>query len=620
MRMKTDRGRGAGKRKRSENGYALMLTLFMVAISLTVLIATLSRLTGDADLNARNGQYNASLYAAEAAVERVVARMRYDYLLAGGAPTVSNNLDLYRTYYPGKLGSTEDPSGYWSNFQFSDGQGNMNTTYVSCISNATWGPLQSQYAGLSGWTQVYRVLSNAKQVTGLYDLTNAVLEDIQLISIPIFQFGIFYNGLLEFTWCATFTVNGRTHANGNIFVGSASALTFNSTVTATGGIYKTNWDGHTLAQMTAAVTYNGNPGYSTNVPVLSLPIGQTNSPAAVREVVNIPPIGEDPTSPMGLQRYYNQPGVAILVSNTTVTAYVRNSGTDAPISMTITNMGRDSLLLTTTFPFLSVDTSFIDQRELSKTVRPTQIDVGLYNTWLTTSTLVLTKFPLGSTIYPSVLYVMDARTIATNTDLFAVKLIDGSIIPMNGPTTQPSGWTVATPNPLYVQGDYNLGPGGATSGTDTSKTYPASLVSDALTLLSVNWQDSQSSLLITDGSKSKARNMMVNAAILTGTVYSTDATSNHFSGGVMNLPRLLEDWTGVTLTLNTSIVNLFDSVRATNWFRNPGAYYYAPTRAFSFDNNFTNQVKLPPATPVLGLISRAKWRVPPPNNVTYAGN
>ena len=147
---------------------------------------------------------------------------------------------------------------------------------------------------------------------------------------------------------------------------------------------------------------------------------------------------------------------------------------------------------------------------------------------------------------------MDARTSATNTDLFAVRLVNGSIIPMNGPTTQPTGLTVATPNPLYVQGDYNIGPGGSTTPgtTDTSRTYPASLVSDALTLLSGNWQDSQSQLAITDGSKSKARDMIVNAAILTGTVYSTDATSNHFSGGVMNLPRLLEDWTGVTLTLN----------------------------------------------------------------------
>jgi len=58
----------------------------------------------------------------------------------------------------------------------------------------------------------------------------------------------------------------------------------------------------------------------------------------------------------------------------------------------------------------------------------------------------------------------------------------------------------------------------------------------------------------------------------------------------------------VTLTLNTSFVNLFDSARATNWFRNPGAYYYAPTRAYSFDRNFTNWTKLPPATPLLKVV------------------
>jgi hypothetical protein len=55
----------------------------------------------------------------------------------------------------------------------------------------------------------------------------------------------------------------------------------------------------------------------------------------------------------------------------------------------------------------------------------------------------------------------------------------------------------------------------------------------------------------------------------------------------------------VTLTLNTSIVNLFDSVRATNRYQNPGVYYYAPTRKFNFDQNFTNATEMPPATPEL---------------------
>jgi hypothetical protein len=605
-----------------KKGYALLLTMFMVAISMTVLIATMSRLSGDADLNSRNGQYNASLYAAEAATERVISRMRYDFLVGGGADTVTNNLDLYRSSYPGKLGSTEDANGYWSNFQFSDGRGNANATYVSSLSNAVWGPLDSQFAGLKGWTQVYRVLSNAKQTTGRFNLTNAVQQDVQLISVPVFQFAIFYNSLLEFTWCATFTVNGRTHANGNVFVGSSADLTFNSTVTTTGGIYKTNWDGHITSQMGGATTYHGSPGYATNASTLTLPIG-TNSmaPAAVREIVNLPPSGEDPLSGLGPARYFNQAKVVLMVTDTNVSAYFKTSSTDAPTSITVTNYAfypTNNPALATNFPFLSTTASFTDQRELSKMVRATQINVGILKDWLVTNPTVVAKFS-STPVYPDVMYVMDQRSIGGSTNLYSVRLVNGTIIPTNGPSTSPNGWTLATPNPLYVQGHYNIGPGGSmTAGnTDTSKTYPASLVSDALTILSVSWSDGNSSGSL--GSRG-AGSTTLNAAILTGIVYTTDNTSNHFSGGVMNLPRLLEDWSGDTLTLNTSIVNLFNSVRATNWFVNPGVYYYAPTRSFSFDNNFTNYAKLPPATPTIGLINRSQWRVPPPNTINYAGN
>jgi hypothetical protein len=355
--------------------------------------------------------------------------------------------------------------------------------------------------------------------------------------------------------------------------------------------------------MTGAINYNGNPASVTNVSRVALQIATNGSPAGMREIINMPPPGENPLSDVAVQRYYNRFGVDLLVSNLTVTVYLRNSLTGAPVSLSVTNWGTNSSSLLATFPFISVTNSFIDQRELSKTVRLTQFDVGMYSQWLANNPDVQATFP-GPNVFPNVLYVADNRTIATNTDLFAVRLINGSILPTNGTPGAPTGWTVATPNPLYVWGHYNIGPGGSTTtgNTDTSKTFPASLVSDALTILSPNWQDSQSSLAISDGSKSRATSTTVNAAILTGIVYSTDGTSNHFSGGVMNVPRLLEDWSGMTLTLNTSIVNLFDSARATNWFRNPGLYYFAPTRAFSFDRNFTNWTKLPPATPALVVV------------------
>ena len=623
--------------KPRQSGYALMLTLFMVAISMTLLVSTMSRLRGDADLNARSGQYNSSLFAAEAAVERVIARMQYDYA-NGGENWVSNNLSAYRDFYPGAdSGESSQVNGYWSNFQFSDARGNVNKTYLNVIgTERTWQPVSSQWAGLFGYTTTYRVISNARQPKGRFNLTNAVQQDIEFQSIPVFQFAIFYNGLMEFTWNATMAVNGRTHANGNIFIGSANDLTFGTLVTTTGMIYKTNWDGHALSTMTGTTRFPtnnaaGTPGYTTNVANLQLPIGTANTAASVREIILMPATNEPSSNALAQARYYNKAGVVVLVtnnfSNTVITVSVKTSITDTPTNLVevfaSTNMIGTNRYLSTTFPWLTISSNaFVDFREGSKKVKATDIDVGVLKNWLPTNAFITsTKFTPASGQYPNIFYVADLRDQGVS-ELAAVRLKNGSIIPTNGPLGgQPSGWTLATPNPLYVQGHYNLGPGGTPGATNTSTTsYPSSLISDAITILSVNWNDatySTNTLL-----NRPAADTTVNAAILTGTVFSnpTDWTdTNHFSGGVMNLPRLLESWTGDTLTMNTSIVNLFDSVRATYFFKNPGMYYYAPTRAFVFDNNFTNQYKLPPGTPTVQVVNRSNWRVPPPGVTNYAG-
>jgi hypothetical protein len=79
---------------------------------------------------------------------------------------------------------------------------------------------------------------------------------------------------------------------------------------------------------------------------------------------------------------------------------------------------------------------------------------------------------------------------------------------------------------------------------------------------------------------------------------STGTSTSTFSGGVHNLPRLLEDWTGVTLYLNTSIIRLWTSQMATNQWKYQGTYYNPPNRWFMFDQNFLNPAKIPPGIPV----------------------
>jgi hypothetical protein len=590
-------------------GYALMIVLIMSVIAVIVLAATMKRTATTALLNERENQFNASFYAAEAAVEKVVGKMLADYQ-QGQDALISNNSSSYHLIYP-----ASGDNAYWGNFEFSDAQGNLNNTFVRLTVNGSTNfvPLQSQYYGLSGKRTIYRVLSNARQLNTRFNITNAVQQDMELDSIPIFQFAIFYNRDLEFTWAAPLIINGRVHANGPIYTGvsSSSSLTFNSLVTTAVTKSKKSLGSYLVSNMTGPETYTG--GYTTNVPTMSLPIGTNNaSDAAIREILNVPPDGEDVNSQLGQQRYYNKPGtMVLLVSNTIVTAIVKSSANDSsPIILTSTN---SPLGVSNSFPFLSLTNTFIDQRENSKVVNVTQINMDRLKSWASTNVSIATKFPSDNPF--SILYVNDQRNNGA-APLNAVRLVNGTNLPSFG-TSSNVGFTVATPQPLYILGNYNVPVAADAGTTNTSHTVPASVVSDALTILSANWSDAKS--FGSYGSKNNPQNTTINAAILTGVVYTTGTDSTTFSGGVHNLPRLLENWTGYTLTLNTSIVNLYNSVSATNQFQVPGNYYNAPNRQFSFDVNFTDPAKLPPGTPMLGVMQRNQWASPPPNNTTYAG-
>jgi hypothetical protein len=193
----------------------------------------------------------------------------------------------------------------------------------------------------------------------------------------------------------------------------------------------------------------------------------------------------------------------------------------------------------------------------------------------------------------------------------------GGVRLVNARSLPSRGLTVATPNPLYTKGHFNQPYDPYLGTTNTSNTKPASLVSDAYTLLSNLFSDSASS---SSYSTRVAENTTVVAAIVTGNVLSTGSPSGStgYSGGVNNLPRLLEAWSGKSYTLNGSLVCLFNSAMATAPFQNPGVYYSAPTRNINFDPNFLDSTRLPPGTPAIRALVRGKWVVPPVDTVTYS--
>ena len=169
----------------------------------------------------------------------------------------------------------------------------------------------------------------------------------------------------------------------------------------------------------------------------------------------------------------------------------------------------------------------------------------------------------------------------------------------NGQTLPSLGLTVTTLNPLYVQGHYNA-PAADLGTTNTVNTKPASLVGDAIHVLSTAWNDANAG---SDLGSRNANDTTVNAAFLGGIVPSG---GGYYSGGVENFPRFLEDWSGNTFTYNGSMVVMFYSTIATApW--GTSDVYSPPARNWAFDLNFLDASKLPPATPSARALVRGQW-------------
>ena len=88
--------------QKARGGYALLMVMGVTAVAMITLAATLGRTLTNAKMNNRSNEYSVTGNAAEAAVEKVVTRMGYDFQNYGlGA--VYGNLSLYQNSTPTKI-------------------------------------------------------------------------------------------------------------------------------------------------------------------------------------------------------------------------------------------------------------------------------------------------------------------------------------------------------------------------------------------------------------------------------------------------------------------------------------------------------------------------------------
>ena len=549
-----------------------------------VMVAGILAYSGSsARLGARSNQYHRAVAAAEGATEKVASQITRDYLNQGEA-MVSANLNTYR-----QISLSPSDSAFWTGWEFSDASGHVGMTFVGYNPAAAYIVLNSAYSGLRGYASTCTVVSNARQNSAPQDVVGGVLQQLQLAHIPVFQFAMYSSGDMEISCGQPFTITGRVHSNGQLYVEPDNLLSFQSDVTAAGDILFQRDPLDSRGAPVGSVVYQAQK--SSHVAPLTLPIGATNDPTAVRQIIEPPPAGEDPNSPMGRQRYYNETDMVLVVTNIG-TNFVVN-GYSGRFNGFATTIPTNELNL-----FVSTSASFSDARE-SKTVQPVDINIANLTAWSATNTDL--RVALGSKDVSSV-YVVDSRTLP-GTSLGAVRVYNGTQLPSRG-------LTVATGRPLYVWGNYNESSPTNLGTANTSASLPASLVGDALTILSSAWSDANSTAPV--GSR-LAGPTTVNAAILAGAV---DSAGGSYGGGMENFPRYLETW-GLAnpFTYNGSMVKMFPSLYATNMWG--GANVYSPPkRAWTYDTNFDDPSKLPPLTPGLLKVIRGLWTTVPPGTTS----
>jgi len=204
----------------------------------------------------------------------------------------------------------------------------------------------------------------------------------------------------------------------------------------------------------------------------------------------------------------------------------------------------------------------------------------------------------------------------------SLKLVNGGYTTGNLrlPANDTQGLTVATENPIYIQGNFNAPNAagtamGTTPGTDH---VSASVIADAVTFLSNNFNDIRS--FMSPHSVSSNRNAVTTwyrVAVISGKGLNfarptTNAANDHTDfgtdGGAHNFLRYIENWGGQTLNYRGSIISLYLNRQAVGVYKCCDVVYSPPTRGYNFDTDFLTPALLPPRTPMFRDINTLTFR------------
>lgn len=602
-------------RAKRQRGSVIVAAMIIVVIVTSLVGVTFLATNSASRMSSRAKDYIATQRAAEAAVEYGYGIWKRRIFVANGAISTD-------TASAGLTGPTL--AGFTYDSVANNGPLKISATdeYGAPATNTANPPTRVSvslldYPGWRGFASSYLVSAKVKAVAapGTEEIAG-VRRRFQYVEVPIFQMMYFFQNNMEFYKPATMIVGGLVHTNSNLWASSSSSgtLTFNGNVSYSGAYsqtqdppYANTWSGWSANAQIAPTYPNGQANQVTQVPAAQ-PMGVALSTVfnttdtnpnndGYREIIEQPVAGYTDPPEIASRRMSNKAGIVLSINGTTATATSQN-GTTVPAGQ-----------LAQIQSAFTGKTSIYDQRE-GKTVDVANIDVSKLTTVFNTG---------GLSGFNGVIYIVDKTPVTTSgaspsPNPKTIRLQKGGILPNNG-------LTIASQNPVYIQGDYNTGttttptsvPANATgnptntdSPTVSGYTRKASAVmGDAVMFLSNAWNDANASSSL---SSRNASNTTYNTAIMAGFMpsgYTPPSGSQYgYSGGANNFPRFLETWSGDACTYHGSMVELFQSKTFTGEW-DTGSIYSPPNRRWNYDTNFSTTS--PPGGLNAVVYTRGSW-------------
>jgi Tfp pilus assembly protein PilX len=233
-----------------EKGVALITALMVLLLISAIVCGMCWMVMTDQRLGGNNQSRELAFYGAEAGMEQMTTDVAQQFATSGSL-TAANVATITSHVPNGLTGVTYvNPAGASTyNLTFvPDAFGNTVTN------NATILP-PSPYAGMQGLITPFTMTVAAQNSTTGAEVK--LTRQVQVVAIPVFQFGIYSDSDLSFFNGPSFGFGGRTHTNGNLWLTPNQGPTFlGDKVTVVGEVVRTNLEnGYVVGG--AGSTYGG---------------------------------------------------------------------------------------------------------------------------------------------------------------------------------------------------------------------------------------------------------------------------------------------------------------------------------------------------------------------------